>query len=375
MAMNEIEPNLWLGAFTSLTAQKTLKKNNVTHILSLLTPDIPGQESQYELGVKDFKHLRIDIDDIEDENIMQYFDRTNAYIQEGLDSGGILVHCMAGVSRSSTIVAAYLMQKYLWNAQKTVEYLKTKRPVVNPNESFYQQLEVYFNCGFEVTVDRPEYRMLLLQQQAENAKFNGTVSIPELQTDAQKDQRPLDMPTYVVLSRLCYKLFNHSKTWDNFQLVISTEANGEQPLALRDIPSEKLAPLREQSPKLVLRDIQTHRDILLTPRMLSDSAMELRCKKCRQTLTTTRFLLSHAENRNLCSQYFTEPVSWMRDELEKGELEGKLACPKCSAKIGSYHWQGSKCSCGKWVTPAIGLQKAKVDEVSTRPSVIHRAKA
>lgn len=64
-----------------------------------------------------------------------------------------------------------------------------------------------------------------------------------------------------------------------------------------------------------------------------------------------------------CMQYYVEPIEWMRDELEKGALDGKLNCPKCKAKLGSYKWQGSKCSCGKWCTPAIELTRSKVDEM------------
>lgn len=385
--MNEIEPGLWLGSYTALSGQKSLRDNNITHILSLLGPEIPALEGQYVRQVKNFKHKRIDIDDIEDENIIQYFDRTNKFIHEALDSGGgILVHCMAGVSRSSTAVAAYLMKKYLWNPYKTIEFMRQKRPVVNPNSSFIEQLEVYFNIGFEISMDRPEYRQLLLQQQAESAKFLRSVSsVPALQQTEDGDKsspeaanddsfKPLlDNPTYVVLSRLTYKLFNHSKRWDQFDLFIATEEQGSEKtheLTLKDIPSEKLAYFsKDQSPKLLLRDRQAKRDILLTSRLLSnDNTSEIRCKKCRQVLTTSKFFFPHQEDKTKCSQYFSEPLSWMSTELEKGLLEGKLACPKCTAKVGSYHWQGSKCSCGKWVTPAIGFQKAKTDEMSSRPA-------
>jgi len=53
----------------------------------------------------------------------------------------------------------------------------------------------------------------------------------------------------------------------------------------------------------------------------------------------------------------------MQPALDKGELEGRLECPKCSSKVGAYAWQGLQCSCGKWITPAFSLAKSKVDEV------------
>lgn len=63
-----------------------------------------------------------------------------------------------------------------------------------------------------------------------------------------------------------------------------------------------------------------------------------------------------------------EPAIWMRKELDQGHDEGKFLCPnpKCNAKVGTYSWHGDKCSCGKWITPAIGLLRARVDEVPIR---------
>lgn len=46
-----------------------------------------------------------------------------------------------------------------------------------------------------------------------------------------------------------------------------------------------------------------------------------------------------------CTSYFTEPLSWMRPQLENGDLSGKLMCPntKCNAKLGTFDWSGRKC--------------------------------
>lgn len=40
-----------------------------------------------------YKHLHVEVDDVEDENLLEHFKATNEFIQEGLDSGGsVLVH-------------------------------------------------------------------------------------------------------------------------------------------------------------------------------------------------------------------------------------------------------------------------------------------
>jgi hypothetical protein len=41
--------------------------------------------------------------------------------------------------------------------------------------------------------------------------------------------------------------------------------------------------------------------------------------------------------------------------------EGRVTCPKCSARVGNYSWSGAPCSCGKWVTPSFQFQLSRVD--------------
>jgi len=52
----------------------------------------------------------------------------------------VLVHCYAGVSRSSAIICSYLMWKYRWNLNKTLAFVVFKRIVAKPNDGFMKQL-------------------------------------------------------------------------------------------------------------------------------------------------------------------------------------------------------------------------------------------
>lgn len=64
-----------------------MKKANITHVLSVLRYN---KESPL---FQPYKHLLIDVDDVEDEDLLQHFAETNAFIQEGLDGGGgVFVH-------------------------------------------------------------------------------------------------------------------------------------------------------------------------------------------------------------------------------------------------------------------------------------------
>ena len=53
-----------------------------------------------------------------------------------MKSGSVLVHCAAGVSRSASIVIAYLMRIKGWTYAEAFSYVKSKRFVICPNSGF-----------------------------------------------------------------------------------------------------------------------------------------------------------------------------------------------------------------------------------------------
>jgi dual specificity phosphatase 12 len=53
------------------------------------------------------------------------------------------------------------------------------------------------------------------------------------------------------------------------------------------------------------------------------------------------------------------------------DVEGKLACPKCDAKVGSWNWSGAQCSCGTWIVPAIQFPRSRIDVISPHPQQQH----
>lgn len=57
---------------------------------------------------------------------------------------------------------------------------------------------------------------------------------------------------------------------------------------------------------------------------------------------------------------FIEPLAWMLD-ISK-QTQGKLNCPKCHSKLGSFTWINScNCPCGKNISPAFYLVPSKVE--------------
>jgi len=94
------------------------------------------------------------------------------------------------------------------------------------------------------------------------------------------------------------------------------------------------------------------------------------CRMCRTPLFVEDHLDSHSANTKHtfekkrkdqkktiteCTSYFiSENLQWM-DQLS--EVEGKLSCPSCKYRVGSWNWAGMQCSCGTWVRPAFQFVK------------------
>ena len=67
------------------------------------------------------------------------FEECIEFIEEAINGGGrVVVHCAAGISRSGTIVIAYMMWKNKWRRDQALEFVISKRPLTQPNKGFLQ---------------------------------------------------------------------------------------------------------------------------------------------------------------------------------------------------------------------------------------------
>lgn len=127
-----------LGGISSLFNKEKLKDIGITHILTAIL----GVGKQYTKD--EFATLNLKVRDVEWEKLSKEFDKAVEFIKECHNSGGkVYVHCMCGVSRSSTLVAAYLIKEKGMTAEDAINHLHDCRNKVNPNEGFRQQLQYY----------------------------------------------------------------------------------------------------------------------------------------------------------------------------------------------------------------------------------------
>lgn len=140
--VDEVYPGILLGDYTVAESKPSLKNLSVTHVLNCAqghgNHSVPTDEHFYKgtgmkfMGIPAVDHPGFDLS--------QYFDEAASFINNCLAIGGrIFVHCVQGISRSSTIVCAYLMLRKSYSASQALTCVRKKRNVC-PNEGFLQQL-------------------------------------------------------------------------------------------------------------------------------------------------------------------------------------------------------------------------------------------
>lgn len=134
---SEVFPFLYLGAKDDLSESK-IKKSKITHVLNA-TKDL---EKPTIIEKENF--LRIPVLDSQCETILTFLEECVDYIdQRRIKNEKVLVHCVAGISRSATISIAYTMKHLKMNVDRAYEYVKRCRPEISPNLGFMGQLLEY----------------------------------------------------------------------------------------------------------------------------------------------------------------------------------------------------------------------------------------
>ncbi|KAJ3586722.1 hypothetical protein NHX12_013116, partial [Muraenolepis orangiensis] len=140
-----ILPYLYLGCAKDSTNLEVLGQHNIKYILNV-TPNLPNV-FQHEGR---FRYKQIPISDHWSQNLSQFFPEAISFIDEARSKQcGILVHCLAGISRSVTVTVAYLMQRLHMSLNDAYDFVKRKKSNISPNFNFMGQL-----LDFERTLER-----------------------------------------------------------------------------------------------------------------------------------------------------------------------------------------------------------------------------
>jgi hypothetical protein len=86
------------------------------------------------------QYLRIAVDDKETVDLAARFEEMCDFIERH-HSGGVLVHCQSGMSRSGAAVLAYLMMWRGYSLREAWSATQAARPMLLPNAGFFAQLQ------------------------------------------------------------------------------------------------------------------------------------------------------------------------------------------------------------------------------------------
>lgn len=134
---NLIVAGLYLGSIAAAQSSFSIRSLGITHILTVadsIQPKFP----------KRIHYKIVEVTDEDHTPLLPHFDECVEFIQRAISEGGsVLVHCLAGVSRSASVVAAYLMKVEEMALNEALKHIRQKRPLVSPNPGFMRQLEEY----------------------------------------------------------------------------------------------------------------------------------------------------------------------------------------------------------------------------------------
>ncbi|KAH6906785.1 protein-tyrosine phosphatase-like protein [Coprinopsis sp. MPI-PUGE-AT-0042] len=417
--MDEILPGLWLGSLASALDTETLKAHNIRSVLSAMRGRITVKET--------FIRHQISLDDIEDADILMHFLPAIQFIKAELAKGrGVLVHCHAGVSRSASIVTAFLMYTQDLTPQEALKLVRKARPMVEPNAGFLQQLVLFHKVRFDVSNQNPDVRRFYmtrttnpitsgsddgvgraaLAQSTMSAELGpshtrSTTMNPSKAVTPQSSAPKSAAKSRRIRCKMCrHELAAREHMLDHGQIgpptpkvipvVLSDEVESIASATLPSAPetlvteekiestssTEKLGQILSDSIGLTSGHPKAADGLALTPSDLPISVapdgsryVDLSALSSQPSSTPVAAPPAPVPPPILvnatCSGYFVEPMKWMDSFLDSGETAGKIVCPnkRCGAKLGNYDWAGQCCGCKQWVTPGFCINRSKVDEV------------
>lgn len=131
-------PGLWKLLEENADRQENKDKFSILSVTWL--PVTMHESDEYE------NHKQLKVLDVPDQDLMQFFEESVDFVAEELgrdDSTKVIVHCEYGISRSSSLVIAYLMKHQNMTLDQAFKHIKQRRPWIQPNAGFWAQLQRY----------------------------------------------------------------------------------------------------------------------------------------------------------------------------------------------------------------------------------------
>jgi dual specificity phosphatase 12 len=201
--MNQIDGVLYLGGIASTKKVDDLRRANITTILSVISDKIPREDR-----ISGITYYWVQADDAEDEDLLTWFPDMYAIIDRCVVSDtGILVHCAAGISRSSTTVCSYLMKKRQNTYEQIVQFVRSRRPIIDPNLGFVAQLELWQEMGYRLDANSHRFRQYTREIYFQRFPFKMKKYFSRLRA-AENMTQPLNLGQQYVCKKCGERLFH-----------------------------------------------------------------------------------------------------------------------------------------------------------------------
>lgn len=350
---------LYIGNIKDAAEVLTSAHPPVTHMLSLITPNmdpleykkpaVMAEEVEVEVesnGVVNVAEVELEklerkivpIRDIESQNLLDHLEACLAFIDEGRSNGNeILVHCVAGVSRSAAVITAYLMRLDRCTVDEALASLQQVSSKVYPNYGFMQQLELFKEMGYVVDRRNRAFKKFHLENLGE--AFGRGEKI-------ESSRYAADPTTTATINK---KSGSSSEDVDVDDDTSSSTINGVS-------TSSSTSSQADYSCKKCKRVVARQENVIPHDPMSGESSFRWRRRGARRW--------GGEDDDPACTALFVEPMQWM-SLVQDGAYEGKLQCLSCESRLGSFNWAGIQCSCGTRVTPAFQLHKCHIDSSLT----------
>ena len=132
--ISKITDKIYLGDVEGATNYYYFKNEHIHNVISIVN-EPPEYPKEMKINHKCFK-----IEDRYTNNIYKYFKECIEFIE---NADKVYVHCLFGISRSATIVIAYLMWKTHSNYEIVYDFVKKRRDNIDPNHGFVLQLKKF----------------------------------------------------------------------------------------------------------------------------------------------------------------------------------------------------------------------------------------
>jgi len=118
--MSEITDQIWVGSYGDASNDTFLSERKITHVITI-ADELPSSilRPGYRIPV---------VDDVADEKTKKYFLEAASVLDRFVNQGNnVIVHCFAGMSRSTSVVITYFMVYKGWSFDIAHGHLKQRR--------------------------------------------------------------------------------------------------------------------------------------------------------------------------------------------------------------------------------------------------------